>query len=483
MYHRGNSKDAYLMSPPTDPAMRMLTPQPPYSMDVRRNSDVSAMSLSFTTCSSDYSTPATPMYTQSPLANQSLNTSTFDMSQVHGMPMEFEPNSTSFDERLTNSWELLDNTSQMDHTSSATSDFAFTKYAYQMDLQKREFVRLQSAAMATTQPWYPTNQYTSLDSHMDMTPNMAMDIDTSTLDLHPASPMHVIWNVPSQSMIAMDGSTIVPHDSMLDGDYVRVDTPNSMDSYDDMDVPLEQHNTFKQEPSSPVDVKPEDELSNDEGMLRRSICETRTGGKSVKCKCKFGEPVWKWDGDHVESDFSSIYRDEKSRWHSTKQPGQKFICKNPFEDDEEVPEGSSFCGKRFERTEHQKRHKNTHKSAKPFPCLLCHSEFNRNDNRWAHGYTHVRERGKGDGRNKKYSLRQVISVLPDPKHIEMLLKRWKKEVKSDYIPEDEEDDSLEFVERMKERNPGQDFSYDVNMAIWKIRSHRLTHPVDPTPVS
>ncbi|KAI1605652.1 hypothetical protein PtrCC142_002135, partial [Pyrenophora tritici-repentis] len=375
MYHRGNSKDAYLMSPPTDPAMRMLTPQPPYSMDVRRNSDVSAMSLSFTTCSSDYSTPATPMYTQSPLANQSLNTSTFDMSQVHGMPMEFEPNSTSFDERLTNSWELLDNTSQMDHTSSATSDFAFTKYAYQMDLQKREFVRLQSAAMATTQPWYPTNQYTSLDSHMDMTPNMAMDIDTSTLDLHPASPMHVIWNVPSQSMIAMDGSTIVPHDSMLDGDYVRVDTPNSMDSYDDMDVPLEQHNTFKQEPSSPVDVKPEDELSNDEGMLRRSICETRTGGKSVKVK-------------------KEQRKNEKSRWHSTKQPGQKFICKNPFEDDEEVPEGSSFCGKRFERTEHQKRHKNTHKSAKPFPCLLCHSEFNRNDNRWAHGYTHVRERGK-----------------------------------------------------------------------------------------
>ncbi|CAA9960910.1 hypothetical protein PTMSG1_04294 [Pyrenophora teres f. maculata] len=508
MYYRGNSKDACLMSPPTDPAMRLLTPQSPYSMDVRRNSDVSAISLSFTTCSSDYSTPATPMYIQSPLATQSFNASTFDMSQVHGTPIEFEPNSTSFDERLTNSWGFLDNTSQMDHTSSATPDFAFTKYAYQMELQKREFVELQSAAMATTQPWYSTNQYTSLDSHLEMAPNMGMDIDTNTLDLHPATSLHTIWSVPTQSMIAMDGSTIVPHDSMLGGDYVRVDTPNSMDSYDDMDVPLEKHNTFKQERLSPVTVKPETELSEDEGMVRRSICETRTGGKSVKvkkeqrrsrvtkekgkdkgrererrAKCKYGDPILTWDGDRVESNFSSYYQDEESQWHTTNPVGQKFICKHPFENDEEVPEGASFCGRQFRRPEHQKRHKKTHWSVKDFHCLICGTEFNRNDNCWAHGWTHVREPGKGNGRNKKYSLRQVISVLADPKHIEMLLKKWKKEVKSDYIPEDEEEDSMEFVGMMKERNPGQDFSYDVNMAIWKIRSHRLTHPVEPVSVS
>jgi len=498
------------MSTPMDPAMRLLTPQSPYGVDVRRNSDVSALSLSsFTTYSSDYSAPATPMYTQSPLATQSFNTNAFDMSHVHGIPMEFEPKSTSFDERLTNSWGFLDDTSQMDHATFARPQNGLAKYDFQSGMQECEFAELQSAAIATTQPWYPTGQYTHLDSQLDMTPNLGMDINTSALGIHHAEPIHAIWDARTQSILELDASTIVPHDSMLNGHCVRFNSPDSLDDpYNDMNVPFEQHTMFKQEPASPDRVKLEAELSDDQGRLQRSICETRTGGKSVKMKreqrrsrvakekakykgkpkerrskskSKYGDPILEWDGDSVKSDWSRVCRDDENKWHTTTPHRQKFICKHPFQDGEVIPEGASFCGRPFARMEHHQRHKNTHKPGKDYPCLICGVEFNRNDNRSAHGWTHVCEPGKGKGRNEKYSLRQVISVLPDPKHIEMLLRKWRKQVGTDYIPEDEEDDSLEFVKKMRESNP--DFSYDANMAVWKIRSHRLTHLVDPVSVS
>ena len=516
MYHRSNSKDDCLMSPPMDPVMRLLTPRSPYSMDVRRNSDVSALSLSSsTTCPSDYSTPATPMYTQSPLATQSLNTSAFNMSHVHGTPMKFEPKSASFDEHLTNSWVLLDNTDRMDHTTSAIPHNMYASHGFQLETQTSECIELQNTAIAMTQPWYHTSQYTNLDSHLDMAPNLDIDLNTNMLHLHPATPMHSLWDVRAQPMLELDATTIVPHNYMLGGDYVHVDTPDPMDdSYDDVDVPFEQHAAFKQESMSPLNVKQETEVSDNEGRPRRSICETRTGGKSVKvkkeqrrsritkvkteeqggekkrrskCKSKYGDSVWELNGDTVLSNWNSVYQDTDQKWRSTKAPEQKFICKYPYNDDEIVPEGKSFCGRQFKRTEHHVRHKNTHKAIKDYPCLLCKSRFNRNDNRWAHGWTHVRQSGKGDGRNWKFSLRQVISVLPDPKHIEMLLKKWAKDVGTNYIPEDEEDDSLEFVAKMRERNKDlnedQNFSYDANMAVWKIRSHRLTHLVDSVSVS
>ncbi|RMZ70819.1 transcription factor [Pyrenophora seminiperda CCB06] len=422
--------------------------------------------------------------------------------------MEFEPKSTGFDDRLTNSWSFL-NTSRSDQITSATPQCMLTEYTFQLESQNPEFVEMHSTAIGTPQAWYPSSQYANHDSHLDMTPDLDMNIDANVLHLQPVAPMHAIWDVHTQSMSGLEARTIVPHDSMLGGDYIRVHSPNlADDSYDDADVPFEQHTAFKQEPLSPVIVKMEIG-SDDEGQLRRSICETRTGSKSVKLnkeqrrsrvskdkakergqgkerrtksKSKFGAAILEWDGDRVETDFSFAYRDENKRWHPI-APHHKFVCKHPFNDDEEVPEGESFCGKQFKRTEHQQRHKNTHKPSIWYPCLLCDSVFNRNDNRWAHGWTHVREPGKGDGRNEKYSLRQVISVLPDPKHIEYLLKRWRKDVGADYIPEDEEDDSLLFVAAMQKRSKDMSFTYDANMAVWKIRSHRLTHLADPVSVS
>ncbi|KAH8731693.1 hypothetical protein GQ44DRAFT_746346 [Phaeosphaeriaceae sp. PMI808] len=63
---------------------------------------------------------------------------------------------------------------------------------------------------------------------------------------------------------------------------------------------------------------------------------------------------------------------------------------------------------------------------------LCHTQFNRNDNCWEHYWTHVHRPGKTSGRNKKRSLRRVLTSITDPKHAGKLLNKWKKEVGYEY---------------------------------------------------
>jgi hypothetical protein len=104
---------------------------------------------------------------------------------------------------------------------------------------------------------------------------------------------------------------------------------------------------------------------------------------------------------------------------------------------------------------------------------MCPKKFDRNDNCWAHAFTHVHRPDKKDGRNKKFSLRQVISVVSDPKQIDKLLKDWNTEVKSDYRPENEEDDSPSFMEKIKKAHPDFDFLYDADEACLKIAYHRM----------
>jgi hypothetical protein len=91
----------------------------------------------------------------------------------------------------------------------------------------------------------------------------------------------------------------------------------------------------------------------------------------------------------------------------------------------------------------------------------------------AHAFTHVHRPDKKDGRNKKISLRHVISVVSDLKQIDKLLKDWNTEVKSDYRPEDEEDDSPLFMEEIKKAHPDFDFLYDADEACLKIAYHRM----------
>jgi hypothetical protein len=79
----------------------------------------------------------------------------------------------------------------------------------------------------------------------------------------------------------------------------------------------------------------------------------------------------------------------------------------------------------------------THSGRKDFICQLCLTEFNRNDNCWEHYWTHVHRPGKKNGRNKKHSLRRVLTYITDPKHTEKLLNKWMKEVGYEYDPEND----------------------------------------------
>jgi len=313
---------------------------------------------------------------------------------------------------------------------------------------------------------------------------MDIDMDTNGLHVDSNAPMHSIWNVSTQSMPGLDASTIVPHESMLGGAYVRVDSPDiSAESYDDADESLPQHVVFKRETRSPACVNYEAGSSDDERRLKRSIRETRTGGKSVTKEQRLNK-VSKGKANEKKSrrhaflenivDPRDIYRDDKGRLHcANKEPTKKFVCNYPFPDDDELPEGSSICGKQFKRPEHRQRHRRTHRADKDYPCLLCNKSFNRNDNCWAHAYTHVHRPGKKEGRNTKFSLRQVISVLTDPKQIEKLLNDWRKDVGSEYDPDEEEDDNPKFMEEVEKHSPDLDFSYDVDEAIVKIRFQRM----------
>ena len=63
--------------------------------------------------------------------------------------------------------------------------------------------------------------------------------------------------------------------------------------------------------------------------------------------------------------------------------------------------------------------------------------------------------------------------MTDPKQVEKLLTDWKKEVKSDYVPEDEEDDNPQFMKAVTEWSGDLDFSYDAEEACTKILLHRM----------
>jgi hypothetical protein len=304
MYHRTNSKDASLMSPPIDPSTRHLTPRSPFEMNARRNSDVSALSLcsSFTTTSSEYSTPPTPMYSRSPLVNQTFAVNAFDLSHTHGLPIQFKPKTTTFDESLTSSWVSLDHPSHLSHhVPSAPCNDMFASHGCHLDSQGPAFGGLDNTAIGTTQPWYNTTTYTSLDNHIAMTADMDIGMNTTGLYVDTDTATHPIWNAHTQPMPHLDASTIVPHESMLGGLYVSVNTPDlGAESYDDADEPFPQHVVFKRETASPTYVKSEPGSPRNKGRLRRSICETRTGGKTI----------------------SKEQRDRKKR----KTPGQMKVC-------------------------------------------------------------------------------------------------------------------------------------------------------------
>jgi hypothetical protein len=168
-----------------------------------------------------------------------------------------------------------------------------------------------------------------------MTANKDIHMNTDGLYVDPYVAMHSIWNVQTPPMPNLNGSTIVPHESMLGGPYVRVDSPNlGVESYDDADEPFAQHVVYRRETASPAFVKPESESPDNRGRLKRSICETHTGVRMVKTeqrdtkKGKKGQQklvkskkskspakdfLIKLDGELVENRMENVYRDKEGR--------------------------------------------------------------------------------------------------------------------------------------------------------------------------
>ena len=147
----------------------------------------------------------------------------------------------------------------------------------------------------------------------------------------------------------LNGSTIVPHESMLGGPYIRVNSPDlGAESYDDSDEPFAQHVVYKRETASPAFVKLESESPDNRRRPRRSICETHTGGKMVKKeqrdmkKGKKGQQkvvkskksksptknvLIRLDGELVENKMKNVYRDkEVVGARLTRNPRQNFYA-------------------------------------------------------------------------------------------------------------------------------------------------------------
>ncbi|KAH7389833.1 hypothetical protein BKA66DRAFT_49109 [Pyrenochaeta sp. MPI-SDFR-AT-0127] len=484
--YRGSSKDAFHMSPAAAPSSGLLSPQSPFNLEARRNSDVSSLSLSsFTPYSSDYSMPPTPICGRSPFSADNFDPNALELNHVqtvHMLPIEYQMKASSFDESLGESWAFPSTANHMEQAIPIRASENIQFHGNYMQSPVVTYTGLEVPATAPTHPWCDssTTDYTSFGSHMD----------DNGLSMNLTASLPPLWAPQVPSMQDMVNSTIAPGEAMLGGDYVHIDGDVDMDtdSYDNADVPLSpspEEVVFKRE-SSPAWVKREPESSEDETGLRRSIYVSPTGGKSVrkearmsnacKKKTKSKKPksqfVMRWADGRYESRIDDVFQDKDMKWKWTdQQPRKKLYCKFPYEDDDDsIPDDHpDICGKPFQRPEHRQRHRKTHCSDKDFPCLLCEKSFNRNDNCWAHGFTHVHRPGKKEGRNTKFSLRQVISVISDPKHIEKLLNDWKKEVGTDYNPEEEEDDNPDFQDKVEKTGRMECvFIYDAEEAIRKI---------------
>ena len=95
------------------------------------------------------------------------------------------------------------------------------------------------------------------------------------------------------------------------------------------------------------------------------------------------------------------------------------------------PHKCDQCGRRFERSEHLKRHMGMHSNERPFPCPLpdCNKKIGRPDNAGDHFKTHLRPPTKGK-RNKHYKWAFfkacILKEYPEPQAMKVLskLSRW-----------------------------------------------------------
>jgi hypothetical protein len=410
------------MSPCLTASSGLLTPPSNYSIDARRNSAASTLSSLG---------PSTPIYGRNPFSDHSYAsvavTEQCQDQSMEALSMAYTfktpgPEGVSYD-----NWSSFAPSDSLDHTLPMRMQHNFVSHPglVQSPMTPYAGVDNQSSSVPVScTNSFSNTPYTDFGSHMS----------NETDNVHSSEP---IW--PYQYTLAhLMTPTMAPAEALLGGEYVQVGTGNpesDMGHYDDVDVPLT---------PSPQDVvvKQEDgESSADERRVKRSIWISSTGGKSVKKEEQAGiakkktrksrsKAVTRLHGDRFEiwmdDDVEQIPGTKKWRRNGGSSSKEPQICK--------IEVAGAPCGRKFQRQEHLHRHMKTHSGRKDYSCQLCLTQFNRNDNCWEHYWTHVHRPGKKNGRNKKHSLRRVLTYITDPKHTEKLQNKWRKEVGYEYDP-------------------------------------------------
>lgn len=422
-FRREDESDVYQLSPCLTASSGLLTPPGSYNIDARRGSTASLSTLG----------PTTPVYGRNPFSDHGFQ-NVANMEPCHeqsmdSLAMSYPCQAPGQDAHGYDGWTHLAPPTGLDHTLSMRVPSSFVAHQG-MPMEAFTGVDTQSSsAPVSCNASFSSSPYADYSSQLQ---GEAEHVQTSG----------GMW--PYQYALAnmIAAPTMTPNDSLLSGEYVKVDAAShdtDMTSYDDMDVPLAQ---------SPyvASVKQEDsESMPDEAIVTRSIWVSSTGGKSVKKEGRPGiskkkstrkakskaVPLVRADGYEmwVDGDLEQIPSTGKWRRNGGNGSGKPQIC--------QIEVSGIPCGRKFLRQEHLHRHMKTHSGRKDFVCQLCLTQFNRNDNCWEHYWTHVHRPGKKNGRNKKHSLKRVLTYITDPKHTEKLLNKWQKEVGFEYDPQND----------------------------------------------
>lgn len=263
------------------------------------------------------------------------------------------------------------------------------------------------------------------------------------------------WQPQAPHTHAMIGQTIAPADALVgEGDYGFGEDNDSSsfmetEAFDNapMSFAASPHDNAPMTlPPSPqeVQVKQEHEASEAEEKFTRSIHVSPKGGKTVKKeRQRLSNGIVKRRGSKSKSQL--VFR----RSHDGHIDVEGYEL-NPVTGKREPIGGPTVewkycdrlgCNSRFKRPEHLKRHQRIHLGVKEHECRVegCPKVFDRRDNYWQHGTTHIRIPGKKDGRNPRLPFSEMIKYADDAKHIEFLEKAYRKACGDDYSLESEEE--------------------------------------------
>jgi hypothetical protein len=433
-YLQGSSRDRAQMSPGLDSMSGFLTPSSPYNaMEDRRNSIVSLSA-------SDYSV-ATPTSERSPLSESSWTHVPYNVMStqpMHGLaqpvPMGFPMKAAGTDQPFCEDWSMSDSNNAGHAIQFRIPEHGSTGASYlppQMAAYTGFDGMSHSSGNSTWNPFPNAN-----NSELEYMHDQAEDL------VDPRVPMQTFWNAQMQSSASMGAPTIAPSDAMAGEEEYSSSPFMDTDVFDNAAMamsPSPQGVFGKLDPT--VRVKQELDSSEDEERPTRSIHVSPTGGKTVKkerrslakrksLKSKSQLMIRRSLDGRIDVDGYEVDPKTGKRVPIDGSTVEWKYC--DWED----------CKSRFKRPEHLKRHQRIHLGLKEHVCRVpgCPKVFDRRDNYWQHGTTHIRVPGKKDGRNPRLPFTKMIKYADDSKHIEFLEKSYRKAVGDDYPLASEDED-------------------------------------------